>query len=138
MHQAVRNDSLWFQKHPDKIVRFRRSAGGEFQPVLNHGEEPPSFRPSFSRSNAPLTWVAVIDLMRLLGEPHDHEAPRVRLRLRIPALRSTHNQQAAEQELIDGICAELLEASGQAPEDNSFTEKCLLDPAFNDMHSLSA
>lgn len=138
MHQAVRSDSLWFLKHPDKIIRFRRSAEGEFQPVLNHGEEPPSFRPSFGRSDAPLDWVAVIDLMRLLGEPHDHEAPRVRLRLRIPALRSTQNQQAAEQELIDGICAELLEASGQAPEDNSFTKTGLPDPAFNDMHSLSA
>ena len=37
MHHAVRDDRLWFEKHPTAIVRFRKSVDGEFTPLLRHG-----------------------------------------------------------------------------------------------------
>ena len=110
MHHAVRDDRLWFQRHPTAIVRFRKSAPGEFAPLQQHGEDAPCFRPSFSKSNAPLSWVAVVDLMQLLGSNGDSEATAscARLRLRTPALRSTDHRQAAKQELMEAVAAELL------------------------------
>ena len=110
MHHAVRDDRLWFQRHPTAIVRFRKSAPGEFAPLQQHGEEAPSFRPSFSKTTAPLSWVAVVDLMQLLGSngESDAAAPCARLRLRTPALRSSDHRQAAKQELMEAVAAELL------------------------------
>ena len=114
MHHAVRDDSLWFEKHPTAIVRFRKSADGEFDPLLRHGEQPPHFRPSFSKSSAPLGWVAVVDLMQLLGQEPDGITPNARVRLRTPALRKASHREAAKQELMDAIAAELLEQAGDS------------------------
>jgi len=110
MHHAIRDDRLWFQRHPTAIVRFRKLAPGEFAPLQQHGEDAPSFRPSFSKTTAPLSWVAVVDLMQLLGANGESDAttPCARLRLRTPALRSTDHRQAAKQELMEAVAAELL------------------------------
>ena len=109
MHSAVRDDRLWFHRHPAAVVRFRASAQGEFDPLTQHGETPPAFRPSGSRAGAPLNWVAVVDLMQLLGTnselPND---PGIRLRLKTPAIPLAKHQQAAKQELMDAVAAELL------------------------------
>ena len=89
MHPAVRNDRIWFQNNPEAVIRFRRAFAAEFQSVVKHGGQIPVFRPSFCRSKATTSWVAVVDLMRLI-EPGDVEPdkPTARIRLRIPALRS--------------------------------------------------
>ncbi|WP_115016085.1 hypothetical protein [Synechococcus sp. UW140] len=110
MHHVVREDRLWFQRHPTAIVRFRKSASGEFAPLQKQGDEPPAFRPSFSKASAPLSWVAVVDLMQLLGSSagQAESAPCARLRLRTPALRSKDHRQAAKQELMEAVAAELL------------------------------
>ena len=109
MHHAVQNDRLWFHHHPEAVVRFRASAQGEFDPLTQHGETPPAFRPSGSRAGAPLNWVAVVDLMQLLGSnsewPND---PGVRLRLQTPAIPLAAHQRAAKQELMEAVAAELL------------------------------
>ena len=109
MHQAVRDDRLWFHRHPTAVVRFRASAQGEFDPLTQHGETPPAFRPSGSRAGAPLNWVAVVDLMQLLGTssnwPND---PGIRLRLRTPPIPLAEHQRAAKQELMEAVAAELL------------------------------
>ena len=74
------------------------------------GEQPPSFRPSICKPTAPLRWVAVVDLMRLAGSPlADPEEATVRLRLRIPAIRSSRRQDQAKAELLDAVAAELLD-----------------------------
>lgn len=114
MHHAVRDDRLWFERHPTAIVRFRKSADGEFDPLLRHGEQPPHFRPSFSKTSAPLGWVAVVDLMQLLGEEPDGITPNTRVRLRTPALRKASHREAAKQELMEAIAAELLEQAGDS------------------------
>ena len=109
MHHAVRDDRLWFHRHPAAIVRFRKSAEGEFDPLTQHGETPPAFRPSGSRAGAPLSWVAVVDLMQLLGTSSElPNEPGVRLRLQTPAIPLASQQRAAKQELMDAVAAELL------------------------------
>ena len=109
MHHAVRDDRLWFHRHPAEVVRFRASAKGEFDPLTQHGETPPAFRPSGSRAGAPLHWVAVVDLMQLLGTncelPND---PGIRLRLQTPAIPLAEHQRDAKQELMEAVAAELL------------------------------
>ena len=110
MHHAVREDRLWFQNNPVALVRFRTASPGEFTPLYAMGEQPPFFRPSVCRPSAPLRWVAVIDLMRLVGSSWaDPEEPTARLRLRIPAIRSFKGQEKAKAELLDAVAAELLE-----------------------------
>ena len=109
MHHAVREDRLWFQNNPVALVRFRTASPGEFTPLLTMGEQPPCFRPSVCRPNAPLRWVAVVDLMRLAGSPlADPEEATIRLRLRIPAIRSFRRQEQAKAELLEAVAAELL------------------------------
>jgi len=57
-----------------------------------------------------LSWVAVVDLMRLAGSTSTQpEEPTARLRLQIPAIRTAKRQQTARAELLDAIAAELLE-----------------------------
>ena len=109
MHSAVRDDRLWFHRHPAAVVRFRASAQGEFDPLSQHGETPPAFRPSGSRAGAPLNWVAVVDLMQLLGSNSEGpNEPGVRLRLQTPAIPLAAHQRAAKQELMGAVAAELL------------------------------
>ena len=110
MHHAVREDRLWFRNNPVAIVRFRTASPGEFTPLVSMGEKPPFFRPSMCRPGAPLRWVAVVDLMRLAGSSlADPEEATIRLRLRIPAIRSFKGQEKAKAELLDAIAGELLE-----------------------------
>ena len=110
MHHVVREDRLWFQNNPDALVRFRTASPGEFTPLFERGEQPPFFRPSICRPTAPLRWVAVVDLMRLASSAlADPEEPTVRLRLRIPAIRSFRRQEQAKAELLDAVAAELLD-----------------------------
>ena len=110
MHHAVREDRLWFQNNPVELVRFRSASPGEFTPLYAMGEQPPSFRPSICKPTAPLRWVAVVDLMRLAGSSlADPEEATIRLRLRIPAIRSFRRQEQAKAELLDAVAAELLD-----------------------------
>jgi len=132
MHHAVRNDSHWFKVHPEAIVRFRRESAGEFEMLLGQGEQPPTFRPSFSHQDAPLNWVAVVDLMQLLGAYPNSKYPTARLRIRTTPLRSERYQLAAKQELLNRVCAELLELNDHKPkgkdqeakQDSSFIAGC--------------
>ena len=109
MHHAIHDDRLWFHRHPAAVVRFRASAQGEFDPLSQHGETPPAFRPCGSRAGDPLNWVAVVDLMQLIGTnselPND---PGIRLRLQTPAIPLAAHQRAAKQELMEAVAAELL------------------------------
>ena len=110
MHHVVREDRLWFQNNPGALVRFRTASPGEFTPLFERGEQPPFFRPSICRPTAPLRWVAVVDLMRLVDTRNlVPDEPTARLRLKVPALRSNDLKRRAEQELKQAIAAELLE-----------------------------
>ena len=109
MHHAVRDDRLWFHQHPTSIVRFRALVQGEFEPLKQHGETPPSFRPSCSQAGAPLQWVVVVDLMQLLGSRREgNNDPGIRLRLQTPAIPLAEHRLAAKEELMEAVAAELL------------------------------
>jgi hypothetical protein len=56
-----------------------------------------------------MNWVAVVDLMQLLGNSSDWtNDPGFRLRLRTPAIPLAEHQRAAKQELMEAVAAELL------------------------------
>ena len=119
MHSAVSNDKLWFKLNPEAIVRFRHYVIGEFDALLNAGEQPPDFRPTNCRPNAPLNNVAVVDLIRLAGaDDEDLSGPTARLRLRIPKIHRQHRQQQAKKELLRSVATELL----QSMENNELVE----------------
>tara|TARA_B100000900_G_scaffold353495_1_gene321713 strand:+ start:217 stop:582 length:366 start_codon:yes stop_codon:yes gene_type:complete len=109
MGSAVRADRIWFKHNPSAIVRFRKASRGEFHHIIATGSTPPEFRPSICKPDAPLRWVAVVDLMRLAGESNvQSEEPTLRLRLRIPAIRSLKRQKQVTNELLEAIAEELL------------------------------
>ena len=111
MVSAVKTDRIWFQNNPSAIVRFRTAARDEFAPLIATGSTPPAFHPSICKPDAPLRWVAVVDLMRLAGETNlQQEDPTLRLRLQIPAVRSLKRQKQVEDELLNAIAEELLDA----------------------------
>jgi len=111
MVSVVKTDRIWFQNNPSAIVRFRTTAKDEFAPLIATGSTPPAFHPSICKPDAPLRWVAVVDLMRLAGETNVLlEDPTLRLRLQIPAVRSLRRQKQIEEELLDAIAGEILDA----------------------------
>ena len=64
------SDRMWFDQHPQAIVRFRRQRTEEFEALHNQGLQVPAFKPSFATTNQEnLTWVAVVDLLQLLQVP---------------------------------------------------------------------
>ena len=109
MGSAVKADRIWFENNPSAIVRFRTASQGEFAPLIATGSTPPTFHPSICKRNAPLRWVAVVDLIRLAGQTdRQQENPTLRLRLQIPAVRSLKRQKQVEDELLEAIAEELL------------------------------
>ena len=133
MHHAVRDDRLWFHRHPTSIVRFRAPVQGEFEPLKQHGETPPAFRPSCSQAGAPLQWVVVVDLMQLLGSSQEGaNAPGIRLRLQTPAIPLAEHRLAAKEELMEAVAAELLIQAGEA--DGSRQSKLTVENTGHDAH----
>ena len=110
MHQAIQGDRIWFQQHPQAIIRFRAADPGEFAELLAVGEKPPIFRPSTCRANSRLNWVAVVNLVRLADSEHfSSEESTLRLRICIPAIRTTKRQKLVEKELLHAVATELLD-----------------------------
>ena len=108
MHKVVQGDRTWFQQNPQAIVRFRAADPCEFAELIAIGEKPPIFRPSFSRANSRVNWVAVVDLIRLADlESLNNGESTLRLRVCIPAIRTAKLQKIVEKELIQAIEAEL-------------------------------
>ena len=55
--------------------------------------------------------MAVVNLMRLADATHpDPTEPTVRIRVRIPAIRTAKRQKLVEDELLEAVAAELLQA----------------------------
>ena len=105
---AVKSDRIWFRNHPNALIRFRRARRGEFAHLERNGQAPPFFVPSALRGKAPLTWVAVVDLTRILrGERED---PNLSLRVRfltVP-LRSRSLQRAWAPLYLKAVLSDLL------------------------------
>ena len=104
-------DRIWFDQHPNAVVRFRRQHKDEFSTLQANGEEAPIFRPSFNASSTTvLTWVAVVDLFQLLQESNvSRNGTRLRLRIRTIPLYKAKHRALARKELICSVAQELLD-----------------------------
>lgn len=88
------------------MVRFRPQRPGDFG-LIPPGVEPPSFVPLQLDPDAPLTWVAVVDVCRALGLPSGEAALRVRMRT-VP-IRSRRLQAQMSEEFAIAVCRDLLD-----------------------------
>jgi hypothetical protein len=88
------------------MVRFRSQRPREFA-LIPPDVEPPSFVPVQLATDAPLTWVAVVDLCRALGLPSGHGGLRVRIRT-VP-IRSRRLQAQMAEEFAIAVCHDLLD-----------------------------
>jgi hypothetical protein len=88
------------------MVRFRPQRPREFD-LIPPDVEPPAFVPAQLDPDAPLTWVAVVDLCRALGLPSGDGALRVRMRT-VP-IRSRRLQARMSEEFAIAVCRDLLD-----------------------------
>lgn len=108
MQRAVDGDREWFQRHPESVIRFRRERKGEFQPLEAMGESVPTFIPEGFKESAPLQWVAIVDLLRLVKDDNPMPGEAVRARLRTVPVRSKQHRLQVSRELSKAIAKELL------------------------------
>ena len=85
---VVLTDRAWFAAHPQARVRFRPERPGEFSPFEAAGHTVPAFAPPQFPHDIPLSWVAVIELTRLLGIADQTDTSSLRIRLRTVPIRS--------------------------------------------------
>ena len=85
---AVLSDRAWFAHHPHARVRFRPERPGEFFPLEAAGHSVPAFTPHQHAPEIPLSWVAVLELSRLLGIEDQADLSSCRVRLRTIPIRS--------------------------------------------------
>ncbi len=104
--RLVESDRLWFASRPTYMVRFRPRRPGDFG-LMPPDVEPPTFVPHHLAPNAPLTWVAVVDLFRALGLPSGDGALRVRMRT-VP-IRSRRLQAQMAEVFAIAVCQDLLD-----------------------------
>ena len=105
---AVKSDRLWFGNHPNALIRFRRSRRGEFADLERIGQTPPFFVPSALRGNAPLTWVAVVDLTRSLRVEGEDPNLSLRVRFLTVPLRSRSLQRVWAPVYLKAVLSDLL------------------------------
>ncbi len=109
MRSAIVNDRNWFDQHPREIVRFRPALNQEFQQFEELEELPPTFLPSGFSETLPKSWVAVVEIMRMIDAAYGPLEGSLRLRICTVPIRSKANQALATQELIERISSELLD-----------------------------
>ena len=111
--QALLSDREWFKRNPQAVIRFRREHLHEFSALTHQGHQPPVFKPSFiTDSREAATWVAVVDVLKLLQEQPETEnnlSPwQLRIRVRTVPLRSAYQRSQARYELTHAVATELL------------------------------
>ena len=104
-HALCQADSEWFQRNPDRIVRFRPERKADFL-ALPASKEVPIFIPHQLDADGPLSWVAVVDVVRAIGIPVESGA--LRSRVRTLPIRSRRIQLCLEEEFAIAVCQELL------------------------------
>lgn len=106
--QLFASDREWFERCPTRLVRFRPERRADFEHLTIHGHEPPAFIPEGLDPTVPLTWVAVVDVLRAIGvscSPH-HEA--IRSRIRTVPIRGRALQAAMAEVFAIAVCQDLL------------------------------
>ena len=101
-------DRAWFALHPRARVRLRPERPGEFLPVEAAGHTVPSFAPPHFSTSIPLSWVAVVELTRLLVIEDMLTASSLRIRFRTVPIRSRAMQQRLAPIYEDAVVQDFL------------------------------
>ena len=106
--QVVLSDSRWFRLHPQALVRFRPVRQGDFALLTLQGQEPPAYVPVDLDSAAPLSWVAVVDVLRVTGLPVPSGGGSLRARIRTVPIRSKRLQAQMAEVFAIAVCRDVL------------------------------
>ena len=99
------SDSKWFYLYPAALVRFRPQRQADFALLDIQGQEPPAFIPDGLNPAAPLSWVAVVDVMRAIGMPSQGS---IRARIRTVPIRSRLLQGQMAELFAIAVCKNVL------------------------------
>lgn len=106
--QVVLSDSRWFGLHAQALVRFRPEQPGDFALLSLQGQEPPAYVPSGLDPAAPLSWVAVVDVLRATGLPAPEGGGSLRARIRTVPIRSRRLQAQMAEVFAIAVCRDVL------------------------------
>ena len=106
--QVSSSDKQWFQRHPTRLVRFRPERRADFELLSLQGQEPPAFIPDGLDPTVPLTWVAVVDVLRATGLPAVPHQVAIRARIRTVPIRSRALQASMAEVFAIAVCRDLL------------------------------
>lgn len=106
--QHTASDRQWFERYPARIVRFRPERRADFETLDIHGLEPPAFIPEGLDPTSPLTWVAVVDVLRAIGVPCSSRHGAIRARIRTVPIRGRVLQAAMAEVFAIAVCQDVL------------------------------
>ena len=116
--QISSSDKQWFERYPTRFVRFRPERCADFELLSLQGQEPPAFIPEGLDPTSPLTWVAVVDVLRALGLPASPHQGAIRARIRTVPIRSRALQAAMAEVFAIAVCRDLLHQLQAEPGSN--------------------
>lgn len=102
------SDRQWFERYSTKLVRFRPERRADFALLSLQGQEPPAFIPYGLDPVGPLTWVAVVDVLRATGLPAAPHHGAIRTRIRTVPMRSRALQASMAEVFAIAVCRDLL------------------------------
>jgi len=106
--QVVLSDSRWFRCNAQAMVRFRPKRPGDFALLSLQGQELPVFVPRGLDPDAPLSWVAVVDVLRATGLPAPIGGGSLRTRIRTVPIRSRRLQAQMAEVFAIAVCRDVL------------------------------
>jgi len=106
--QVVLSDGLWFRRHGQALVRFRQERPGDFALLSLQGKVPPAYVPAGLDPAAPLSWVAVVDVLRATGLPAPVGGGSLRARIRTVPIRSKRVQAQMAEVFAIAVCRDVL------------------------------
>ena len=113
--QVSSSDKQWFERYPTRLVRFRPERRADFELLTLQGQEPPAFIPEGLDPRSPLTWVAVVDVLRAAGLPAVPHHGAIRARIRTVPIRSRALQASMAEVFAIAVCRDLLHQIQAAP-----------------------
>ena len=102
------SDKQWFERYPTRFVRFRPERRADFELLSLQGQEPPAFIPEGLDPTSPLTWVAVVDVLRATGLPAVPHYGAIRARIRTVPIRSRALKASMAEVFAIAVCRDLL------------------------------
>jgi len=96
------------------MVRFRPAKTGDFALLLDQSKVPPAYVPPGLDASVPMTWVAVVDMLRATGLPSPPDGGSLRTRIRTVPIRSRRLQAEMAEVFAIAVCRDVLAQLQQA------------------------